>query len=312
MCQALAKDFLTKKNGFEPRRTMPVDLSVLSPAESAALGTCAGAATKIVNYPILAWKNASQQGLPLPRDPRVVYRGTATAVVNLSSTTAIQFWLTGTLQRQLSAMVKANGKQRNRGDLGRSSGSSDTAVKLSGAFLGGLLSGIPCSLLELTMIQQQRFGGTVASTPLRIVRERGSSVLLRGMATTMARESLFTLAMLGTTPFIQQSLREQYGMGSDQALVIGSLASSFVAATSTHPLDTIKTCMQGDVQREKYRGFTATGRALVQEYGATQGLFKAYTWRMGLIACSFFLVNRFKEAFAPTLFPHLARDQEED
>ena len=38
------------------------------------------------------------------------------------------------------------------------------------SFLGGAFSGIPCSMWELTMIQQQRFGGSIVATPARVIK----------------------------------------------------------------------------------------------------------------------------------------------
>ena len=41
-------------------------------------------------------------------------------------------------------------------------------------------------------------------------------------------------------------------------------------------MDTIKTCMQGDVEQKKYKGIVQTGRLLAEEYGVAQGLFKGF------------------------------------
>ena len=71
---------------------------------------------------------------------------------------------------------------------------------------------------------------------------------------TMCRESLYTCAMLGVTPEIQRYLKENNGMESKKALTIGSLIGAVVATVITHPMDTIKTCMQGDIERKKYKG----------------------------------------------------------
>ena len=50
-------------------------------------------------------------------------------------------------------------------------GKDATAMdKMLGSFLGGAFSGIPGSMWELTMIQQQRFGGSIVSTPARIIQ----------------------------------------------------------------------------------------------------------------------------------------------
>jgi solute carrier family 25 carnitine/acylcarnitine transporter 20/29 len=56
---------------------------------------------------------------------------------------------------------------------------------MGSAFMGGLASGVPCSMLELTMIQQQRFGGSIAGTPTRLVSDLGMRALTRGMLPTL-------------------------------------------------------------------------------------------------------------------------------
>jgi hypothetical protein len=37
-------------------------------------------------------------------------------------------------------------------------------------------------------------------------------------------------------------------------VLAGSVLSGLFAGTVTHPLDTVKTCMQGDVERRSYKG----------------------------------------------------------
>ena len=53
------------------------------------------------------------------------------------------------------------------------------------------------------MIQQQRFGGSTLGTPTRIATEYGIGAFGRGSIMTIARESMFTMSMLGITPLIQ-------------------------------------------------------------------------------------------------------------
>ena len=144
------------------------------------------------------------------------------------------------------------------------------------------------------MIQQQRFGGSLAGTPVHIAQEYGIPGLVRGVTTTAGRESLFTMSMLGLTPVIQRNLVESsYKLEKNTALAAGALVGACFSAVLTHPLDTIKTCMQGDLGRVKYTDITSTGKLLVEEYGVV-GLFKGLSFRIGLISTTFFLVNKFK------------------
>eukprot|EP00931_Biecheleriopsis_adriatica_P109854 TRINITY_DN8411_c0_g2_i1.p1 TRINITY_DN8411_c0_g2~~TRINITY_DN8411_c0_g2_i1.p1 ORF type:complete len:301 (-),score=63.86 TRINITY_DN8411_c0_g2_i1:113-964(-) len=262
------------------------DLKRLTAVQNLLLGTLAGCGSKCVNYPLLTWKNTVQQGLPISFNPSVVYRGLPVALLNIGGTTAIQFWFTGAFQKLYSG-----GNALTPG------------TQMAAALSGGALSGVPCSIWELTMIQQQRYGGSLFGTPARLIKEFGASSILRGVTMTIGRESLFTMAMLGLCPVLQRSLSTNYGLEKSVALAAGSLAGATMAGTITHPMDTIKTCMQGDVARVKYTNVVETGKLLMAEYGVAQGLFKGLQYRIGLISTTFFLVNKMKMTLLPVLFP---------
>ena len=263
------------------------DLQKLSGGENCVLGMVTGVMAKSCNYPFLSWKNTVQQGLPISFNPRIVYRGLPMACLNLGGTNAVQFGTTGFFQKLLATF-----------------GISQDSVTVGGAFLGGLASGVPCSIWELCMIQQQRFGGTTLGTPQKFISEFGISSLARGSTMTMGRESMFTMSMLGITPLIQQNLVEKSGVEKNTALAAGALTGAIFAGTITHPMDTIKTCMQGDLGMVKYTDITSTGRLLAEEYGVMQGLFKGLSYRIALISTTFFLVNTFKQQLVPRMFPH--------
>ena len=120
---------------------------------------------------------------------------------------------------------------------------------------------------------------------------------------TLGRESIYTLAMLGVTPSIQELLVHNFNLSESNGLIVGALSGSFFAVTLTHPMDTIKTCMQGDVGMQRYQGVIHTAKHLKQEFGMAKGLYKGYTWRLGLVSTTFFLVNKIKETIAPIAFP---------
>jgi solute carrier family 25 (mitochondrial carnitine/acylcarnitine transporter), member 20/29 len=279
-----------------PEETRGADvLGRLSPGQNLLLGVAAGSATISVNYPLVVWKNQSQQGLKIRAwPPQTVYRGLPMSMFTLGSTTSLQFWLTGTFQ-QLFAEGKKGNKEGEKRELG-------TAALFGGAFMGGLLSSIPCNTWELTMIQQQRFGGSMISVPLGLFREHGVSGLTRGVTMTMSRESLYTMCMLGMTPWVQSRLSRDYGMQHDMALAGGALTSAVVASYATQPFDTIKTCMQGDVGRQKFGTAMQTARTILSDSGPL-GLHRGTSWRLGLVATTFYLMNKFKEVLAPVMFP---------
>ena len=268
-------------------------LQKLSSTQNLGLGMLSGVCCKMMNYPLLSTKNRVQQGLSVTLNPSIVYRGLPMACLNLGGTTAVQFFATGFFQKVIAGDKQVTDRQKN-----------------AAAFLGGIASGIPCSLWELIMIQQQRFGTSIIRTPVQIFSDFGASGLARGVIMTMGRESLYTMAMLGVTPTIQKQLSEKFNLEGNLALAVGALSGSFFSATITHPMDTIKTCMQGDLQQTKYTNIRETGQSLAKEYGVAQGLFKGLSWRIGLITTTFFLVNKIKQTMAPIVFPFLKEEEQ--
>lgn len=212
------------------------------------------------------------------------------ALCNIGATTGVQFFLTGIFQDLIAGTRPMTENER-----------------VLTAFLGGAASGVPCSLWELIMIQQQRFGGSLVGTPARLIKDHGVTVFSRGMTLCCLRESGYCVTMLAATPVIQERIQQQYAgvISKDTALAIGSIVSGFVGAAATHPLDTMKTCMQGDVGREKYTNATQSGKLLIAERGVANGLFSGLAWRASLIATAFFLVNKFKQDAGPMIFKEL-------
>ena len=101
----------------------------MSPMENAAIGVGAGTMEVCALQPMLYWKNATQQGLPLTLNPRLLYRGLSTSVINMATLTGLQFPLTGAVSK-----VITGGADR---DLGN-------GEKILAAFAGGFLSGFAC------------------------------------------------------------------------------------------------------------------------------------------------------------------------
>lgn len=266
------------------------ELQRLTSIENLNLGMVAGMACKAINYPLLHWKNKAQQSKPISFNPTVVYRGLPMAMVNLGGTTAVQFGLTGFFQKLFAG--ESNGKKLPR------------EMEMLSAFLGGFISGIPCGMWELTMVQQQGKGGSIIGTPARIIKAYGAPMMLRGVTMTMGRESLYNMGMLGITPIVQRMLIEDYKIETSVALAAGSLIGAVTSVMITHPMDTIKTCMQGDIERETYGTVTETAQVLIRDKGGiVQGLFKGVAWRIALISTTFFLVNKLKLGLAPIMFP---------
>jgi solute carrier family 25 (mitochondrial carnitine/acylcarnitine transporter), member 20/29 len=184
----------------------------------------------------------------------------------------------------------------------RSDGQQSHISKLGAPLLGGLCAGVPCSMLEFIMVQQQNKGGSIVTLVPEIINKFGITALFRGMTTTVAREGLFTMSMLGVTPGIQAELVARFQLNDNVALAAGAVCGSLFATTISHPIDTIKTCMQGDIERVKYNNVLQTRDTLIKEHGVARGLFKGMHWRFAQISVGFFFLNKFKTLLAPIVF----------
>merc|ERR1712194_274944 len=124
------------------------------------------------------------------------------------------------------------------------------------------------SPLELIMIQQQRKGG---SGPARVAEIAQNPVnFSRGLLGMAVREALWTCGYLSIPPVVRRTLMEKYPDTfdtNDKARVPAALIGGLFACYMTQWADTIKTCMQGDIERKTYGNFLQTAKSLHAESG---------------------------------------------
>uniref|UniRef100_A0A7S2HMR7 Mitochondrial carrier protein n=1 Tax=Octactis speculum TaxID=3111310 RepID=A0A7S2HMR7_9STRA len=171
----------------------------------------------------------------------------------------------------------------------------------------GVVSGVPCTVLELTMIQQQRMGGTLWGTPLRIIRQAGLRGLFRGFIPACNRECFFTAGYLGVSPALtawmtSPAVKQRLGFSTSGANFVASCVSGVGAAALTHPMDTIKSCMQGDLEQKKYTTFRRTA-ALLYTSGGIRCFYRGFVARSSMICMCFLIFNEIKMGLAPIFFP---------
>ena len=270
--------------GVDPEQA----LLKMSPLENAAIGVGAGTFEVCVLQPMLYMKNATQQGLPIMVSPKVYYRGLSTSVINMATLTGLQFPLTGAVSQAITG-----GADRPLGD----------GEKVAAAFAGGFLSGLACGPFELTMIQQQRFGGSIFGTPARLVADHGGvSAMSRGLLMSCGREGIYTAGVLGTCPVFAGQL-EARGFEKTSAKLLAAIGAGVISASLSHPMDTIKTCQQGDIAGATYGGIGDTFAALMKEGGPAR-FFSVFGFRTGRMICAIGIMNECKLRLSPLLFPH--------
>lgn len=263
----------------------------LNPAENAVIGVAAGVIEVVSLQPILYWKNASQQGLPFTLNPRLLYRGLSMSVVNMAILTGLQFPLTGFVTNLITA-----GQPRKLSD----------AETVLAALTGGIISGFACGPMELVMIQQQRYGGSLFAVPAQISREYGAMALFRGTSMACGREGLYTAGVLGLCPVLSEKLQAR-GLSVPQAKLGAAIGAGLVAASFSHPMDTVKSCVQGDVAQKEFKSVPETFGQLYKQAGFTR-FFTGWSYRTGRMILAVGIMNECKLRFSPLFFPHHFRD----
>lgn len=214
----------------------------LSERQNFAIGAVAAFSQSMVLHPTIFWKNAAQQGLAFTMNPRILYRGLKASLVNECGQMGFHFGAAGFLKKTFGTTISG---------------------EMASAILAGLVISPFVQCCEVTMIQQQRFGGSLRATPARIIREYGIRSLFRGYTPMMCREMLWTTGMLGTTPLMQRWLMEEKGWNLNSAEFTASMTNGMAIGVLSCPVDAMSTAMKGDLGQEKYGGFLSTLRARV-------------------------------------------------
>jgi hypothetical protein len=233
-------------------------------------------------------KNMVQQQRPISVNPMVMYRGVAANCVNMGSCTMIQFAVGG----RLKSMIK--------GDSDRN---LSLFEEMSAGMCAGTVSALVGSPLELIMIQQQRKGGAAPTRLAEILKHPMN--ITRGFTGAAIRESLWTCGYLSIPPVVRRTLMETYPDTfdtNDKARIPAALLGGLFACYLTHPFDTIKTCMQGDIEREVYGNFIQTGSKIARDSGFT-GFYRGATFRYGRMVCAVFIMDLMKEKMSRLMYP---------
>ena len=227
-----------------------------------------------------------QQGQPLSADPRKLYRGVGANAVNMGSCTMIQFAVGGSLKKMV---------------LGGESRQLKPLEEMGTGISAGFVSAFVGSPLELIMIQQQRKGGGTAGTLKSIATPNN---FLRGFIGAAVREGLWTCGYLSIPPIVRRNLRENFPDKFDtdtKARIPAALLGGLFACYLTQPFDTVKTCMQGDIERKIYGTFTDTAKKLSED-GIT-AFYRGATFRYGRMVCAVFMMDFLQGAVGPLLYP---------
>jgi hypothetical protein len=267
----------------------------LTQTQNALLGAGSGVIETMINQPLAYCKNASQQRLPMAFDPRVLYRGCLANCLNQGCVTGFQFVANGSIQRLVTS-----GEDRPL----------TTAEQILSGGIAGAASAVFCGPLELVMTQQQRKGTSLTGT-MSALASRGPTSFLRGFGMTAAREGMYAAGYLGLTPVVRSKLVNDFGVQEDISRAIGAIGSGVLICAVTQPIDTVKTCLQGDVEQVTYKGALETYRALQRENGFA-AFYRGIGWRCLRMCAAIFVLDKSRVLLAPLLFPDAFGQPEEE
>ena len=221
---------------------------VLSGPENCVMGAIAGVADPLLLQWTVYYKNALQNpALPLRVfNPAILYRGVTSMALNNGFAVMGQFWLNGVIKNALT------------GGVDRPLAQSE---KLAAAVSAGTVVGFLVSPLELAMSQQQMKGCGLGATLKKLLRD-GPGTFYRGACGMAAREGIYCAGYMGILPAVRETIRKDYahtfwGKTEDRARVAAALVAGPVCTVVSHPPDTVKSCMQLDVEQSKFKGCAA-------------------------------------------------------
>eukprot|EP00049_Salpingoeca_infusionum_P011389 m.198158 g.198158 ORF g.198158 m.198158 type:complete len:278 (-) comp14915_c0_seq1:538-1371(-) len=252
--------------------------------QNTLLGVAAGCIEVSIMQPTVYWKNTAQQRRPFSMNPALVYRGLTVNMLNMGLLTGLQMPVTSSVQRLI------------KGDSIQSLTHGET---IASSLIGGFVSGIVSTPLELIIVQQQNLGKSIPATALALVRQHGTSVLGRGMIHTCMREAIYTSGYLGMAPVLSDILKSK-GSDPGHARFMSAVIAGTVGATLSHPFDTIKTCLQGDTHQVHYRSTLQTARLIYSESGIA-GFYRGFSFRTARTICSVYILTAARDTIAGAL-----------
>ena len=161
------------------------------------------------------------------------------------------------------------------------------------------------------MIQQQRKGGGSMETIKSIANPANIS---RGFIGAAVREGLWTCGYLSIPPIVRSTLRENFPETFDtnaKARVPAALLGGLFACYLTHPFDTIKTCMQGDIERDKFKGFLETAKVVNGESGIP-GFYRGAAFRYGRMVIAVGMMDFLQVSYYLCVPVYLFVEEEEE
>merc|ERR1712032_1550204 len=137
------------------------------------------------------------------------------------------------------------------------------------------------------MIQQQVKGGNMHQRAMEI----GPRVL-RGLFPTAMREGMWTVGYISLPALLRPKIKAIIpDLNEEVARMGASMAAGLLSCLASHPFDTVKTCMQGDIDRKKYTHTAGTFRTIFTD-GGVAAFYRGVQWRYLRQFLAIFLLDK--------------------
>ncbi|KAF6250639.1 mitochondrial carrier domain-containing protein [Scenedesmus sp. NREL 46B-D3] len=231
--------------------------SRVTPVEHTLIGAVGGVMEVCLMQPMVAFKNALQEGRPLPTTPSQMYRGLLINCGSIAPITASQFGTNRFMERTL---MQRTGRQQ-----------LSSVERFGCAATAGAVSALVATPTELVIIQQQKKGTSLLQEVKHFAASYPAYSAYRGLWPCVMRETLYAAGYLGLCPVLFDKLKD---------------------SQQFKPFDTIKTRMQAAMYaKPEYLSWTSTAATIHREGGMANfwsGLLPRMT---RIIAATFILIN---------------------
>ena len=126
------------------------------------------------------------------------------------------------------------------------------------------------------------------------------------MTRDSSREGVYTAGYLGVTPvvskFLQTNFKDGIGASEYGSRFIGAIAGACFGALLSHPIDTVKTLLQSDVEGKKYTRPRQVVSTLFKEQGI-KAFYRGAFWRFSRQVVGVLILDQARLGLSPLLFP---------
>eukprot|EP01130_Rhizamoeba_saxonica_P010227 TRINITY_DN418_c0_g1_i2.p1 TRINITY_DN418_c0_g1~~TRINITY_DN418_c0_g1_i2.p1 ORF type:complete len:294 (+),score=46.73 TRINITY_DN418_c0_g1_i2:84-965(+) len=262
--------------------TQPKTRYELNNSENLKIGALGGTMETLIQMPLVTMKICVQEGRPYPKSFKAWYRGVWIIAGSIAPVHAIQLFSNGVITKMLR-----NGSDR---DL------SLPEVFLS-ASIAGSISALFYGPADLLVIQQQKLNKSLFGTLSVLTQKFGKFAVFRGLGSSVIREALYSCGYIALAPIFSKVLRQHsdyFVHNHLKTAIVSSTIAGIIAAILTHPIDTVKTCIQADMERKLHPNLASSFPQLYKQ-GGIKSLYRGFIFRTMRLSGAFFIINNLRE-----------------